>query len=218
MVRPASIGFGGSADPAVISITWSYWSTSSTLGQGLQVLDNCTPDCASGDITKAPVTVVLLRGPQTVKFTSLAETLNGHTETFTGSELVIQYAEPDSARVPFAIPVTTEPSSPSTVISTAVTTPSTGSAAPCTDAAITAAARAVDGATFYGLRLQPQSFGCSGRLAYTFALVGSNNKIEADVTILFMATKGTWQPANRGVYCPNGSVPQQIYQQACETQ
>ena len=161
---------------------------------------------------------MVLSQPANGQFTSLAETLNGHTETLTGSELVIQYAEPDSARVPFAIPVITEPSSPSTVISAPVTTPSTGSAAPCTDAAIAAAARAVDGATFYGLDTSPQSFGCSGRFAYAFALVGSDNKIEADVTILFMATNGNWQPANRGIYCPNGSVPQQIYQQACETQ
>ena len=34
VVRPASIGFGGSADPAIISITWSYWSTSSAAGTG----------------------------------------------------------------------------------------------------------------------------------------------------------------------------------------
>lgn len=217
IIRPESIASGGSADPAIVSITWTYWSTSGALGHGLQVLDNCTPDCASGAITKVPATVVLSL-PVNGQFTSMAETSNGQTETLTGPELLVQNAEPDSARVPLPNLPTTEPSSPSSVIRGPVTTPPTSGAAPCTDAAITAAARAVDGTTFHGLDTSPQSFGCSGRFAYAFALVGSENKIEADVTILFMATNGTWQPANRAMYCPNGSVPQQIYQQACETQ
>jgi len=97
------------------------------------------------------------------------------------------------------------------------TTPSAGSGTPCTQAAITAAARAVDGANFDGLDSSTPNFGCSGRFAYAFVIVGSGNA-KADVTILFMATNGTWQPADRSIYCQNGSVPQQIYQPACQTQ
>jgi hypothetical protein len=97
------------------------------------------------------------------------------------------------------------------------TTPSATSAAPCTQAAITSAAQAVDGANFDGLDGSPSSFACSGLFAYAFVLVGSGSE-KADVTILFMATNGTWRPADRSIYCENGSVPKQIYQQACETQ
>ncbi len=88
---------------------------------------------------------------------------------------------------------------------------------PAPKAAITAAARAVDGANFDGLDTSTPNFGCSGKFAYAFAIVGSGNA-KADVTILFMATNGTWQPASRSIYCQNGSVPQPIYQPACETQ
>ncbi len=98
-----------------------------------------------------------------------------------------------------------------------VTTPSAGSAAPCTRAAITAAARAAAGADFDGLAGGTAAFGCSGRFAYTFATVGSGNT-EVDVTMLFMATNGTWQSADRGIYCQDGSVPREIYRPACETQ
>jgi hypothetical protein len=79
--------------------------------------------------------------------------------------------------------------------------------------AITAAARAVDGANLDGV----QGYGCSGRFAYAFATIGSGS-FKNDVTMLFMANTGTWQPASRAVYCENGSVPTQIYQPACETQ
>ncbi len=93
----------------------------------------------------------------------------------------------------------------------------TSGAASCTQAAISAAARALDGANFDGLDGSTQDFGCAGQFAYAFADVGSGST-KADVTILFIATRGTWQAASRSVYCENGSVPQQIYEAACETQ
>jgi hypothetical protein len=120
-----------------------------------------------------------------------------------------------SCNYPFTATRTSVTAGPSATGAPA-TTPSASSAAPCTAAAITAAARAVDGANFDGLDPSSPSFGCSGRFAYAFAIVGSGTT-KNGVTILFMATNGTWQPVNRGIFCQNGSVPQEIYQQACES-
>jgi hypothetical protein len=58
--------------------------------------------------------------------------------------------------------------------------------------------------------------GCSGTFAYAFADVGTAPNIN-EVTILLMASGGTWQPADRGTYCENGSVPSDIWQNACNS-
>ncbi len=104
----------------------------------------------------------------------------------------------------------TEPVSPST------TTAPTGAPLPCTRAALTAAAKAVDGSNVDGLDTSAQGFGCAGKFAYAGVIVGSGST-KNEVTILFMAVNGTWQAANRAIYCPSGAVPAQIYQLACAT-
>ena len=61
-------------------------------------------------------------------------------------------------------------------------------------------------------------YGCSGNFAYAFVTVtDQQGQPVAEVTDLFMAVSGAWQPADRSVYCVNGSVPADIYQKACQT-
>lgn len=122
------------------------------------------------------------------------------------------------AVAPTTTPTTTATTSTTTTVpptptSTSTTAPATGAAAPCTVEAITAAAQAHT-SDFDGV--DSGGYGCSGNFAYAFVTVGTPP--DADVTILFMSVNGAWQPASRAVYCENGSVPQAIYQNACQTQ
>jgi hypothetical protein len=97
--------------------------------------------------------------------------------------------------------------------STTTTTTTYPSAAPCTAAVITATVKSFT-TNFYKV----DGYGCSGNFAYAFVTVtGQQGQPIAEVTDLFMAVSGAWQPASRSVYCVNGSVPADIYQNACQT-
>jgi hypothetical protein len=97
--------------------------------------------------------------------------------------------------------------------STTTTTTTYAAAAPCTAAVITAAVKAFT-TNFYKV----DGYGCSGNFAYAFVTVtDQQGQPTAEVTDLFMAVNGAWQPADRGAYCVNGSVPADIYQNACQT-
>jgi hypothetical protein len=91
--------------------------------------------------------------------------------------------------------------------STTTTTPTYPSAAPCTAAVITATVK-----SFIINFNEVNGYGCSGNFAYAFVQQGQDEE-----TVLFMAVNGAWQLANASIYCVNGSVPADIYQNACQT-
>ncbi len=93
------------------------------------------------------------------------------------------------------------------------TVASTKPLAPCTAKVITAIAKS-GVQNFYNV----DGFGCSGEFAYAFVTVATpQHRPIAEITVLFMASKGTWHLASRAIYCENRSVPPAIYQDACET-
>ena len=97
--------------------------------------------------------------------------------------------------------------------STTTTTTTYPSAASCTAAVITATVKSFT-TNFYKV----DGYGCSGNFAYAFVVVADQQgQPIAVVTDLFMAVSGAWQPASRSVNCVNGSVPADIYQNACQT-
>ena len=97
--------------------------------------------------------------------------------------------------------------------STTTTTTTYPSAAPCTATVITATVKSFT-TNFYKVN----GYGCSGNFAYAFVTVtDQQGQPIAEVTDLLMAASGAWQPADRSVYCVNGSVPADIYQNACQT-
>jgi hypothetical protein len=60
-------------------------------------------------------------------------------------------------------------------------------------------------------------FGCSGNYAYAFVTVSDQQgQPIAQVTQVLMAANGAWQLVSRSV-CDSGSVPSDIYQNACQT-
>jgi hypothetical protein len=96
---------------------------------------------------------------------------------------------------------------------TTTTTTTYTSAAPCTAAAITATVKSFT-TNFYKV----DGYGCSGNFAYAFVTVADQQgQPIAEVTDLLMAVNDAWQPVDRGVHCVNGSVPADIYQNACQT-
>jgi hypothetical protein len=97
--------------------------------------------------------------------------------------------------------------------STTTTTTTYASAAPCTAAVITATVKSFT-TNFYRV----DRYGCSGNFAYALVIVATQQgQPIAEVTDLFMAVNGAWQPVDRSVYCVNGSVPADIYSPACQT-
>jgi hypothetical protein len=87
---------------------------------------------------------------------------------------------------------------------------------PCALAVIRDAARKVVGQS--GGTLQDiHGFGCSGNFAYAFVDIRAQGNVNS-VTLLFKASGKMWIPATRRNYCTNGSVPRNIYANACVTQ
>ncbi len=60
-------------------------------------------------------------------------------------------------------------------------------------------------------------FECSGNWATVAPNVQGEGGPEITITVLLLWNGSAWQVVDRAVYCANGSVPQQIYQQACES-
>ena len=86
----------------------------------------------------------------------------------------------------------------------------------CTVGAIQPAADKA--ASQFGVTVQDiQQFQCSGNFAYAFADVNQQGNVNS-VTFLFKANGTSWVPADRGTYCAGGTVPANIYFDACETQ
>ncbi|MGH2938622.1 MAG: hypothetical protein ACRDPE_10940 [Solirubrobacterales bacterium] len=78
----------------------------------------------------------------------------------------------------------------------------------CTKRALT---KGLDRAGLPGY-IDRDSFGCAGNFAYAGVIIGRDA-----ATVLFRAHGQSWRPANRSIYCENGSVPKAIYRQGCET-
>jgi hypothetical protein len=83
--------------------------------------------------------------------------------------------------------------------------------APCTKEAITAGVE--DGAMdpIQGV----DQYGCSGNWAYAGVIVGGPNGYEA--TALLRWEGDAWKSVDRAKPCEGGSVPKDIYKDACET-
>jgi hypothetical protein len=89
IIRPVGIGMTIDVNAQIRNITWAYWTASNALGHGSRVVDDCNPNCAAGTIRLIPETVTLsaVVGGQ---FTSMTETYNGQTFTWTGLEVDVQ--------------------------------------------------------------------------------------------------------------------------------
>lgn len=57
--RPTTIGFSGDGGNIVVRIHWANWGSKSATGYGIIGLNNCNPDCASGEVTYQDVTITL---------------------------------------------------------------------------------------------------------------------------------------------------------------
>jgi hypothetical protein len=133
-----------------------------------------------------------------------------------GLEVVLPTAEASVAQEvanSLAIaPSATETDPPSTT-----TTSPPGAAALCDATYINVVVQQY--ATNYSETVQGVSqFGCSGDFAWAYADVTTSSGSPISVTVLMMVQGNAWQPASRAIYCTNGSVPSDIYFNACETQ
>ena len=58
-----------------------------------------------------------------------------------------------------------------------------------------------------------EAFGCAGRFAYASGVVVD----DYEEVVLFMASGGRWETADRGKYCLNHEAPSKIYKGVCTT-
>lgn len=58
-VRPSQIVFDADGNNAVTGLSWKGWGTKLATGTGTDHVDNCSPNCASGHISKLRVHVRL---------------------------------------------------------------------------------------------------------------------------------------------------------------
>ncbi len=80
-IEPTSIYFSGDNTVSIREITWSSWNGTSAAGSGTWYFVNCTPDCATGPVTKYPATLSL-SNVQNGLFTVLTTTMQGKTTTY----------------------------------------------------------------------------------------------------------------------------------------
>jgi hypothetical protein len=57
--RPTEIDFSGDAGNVATRIRWASWGSDSAVGYGIVGVNNCTPNCAEGQITFQDVTITL---------------------------------------------------------------------------------------------------------------------------------------------------------------
>jgi len=93
------------------------------------------------------------------------------------------------------------------------TAASSNPSAPCTKAAISAAAT---NATSVGPVTSVSNFGCSGDWAYANVVVGPSSS-SFDAVIVLQANGSSWSVADRPNVCSNHLVPTAIYTRACTT-
>jgi hypothetical protein len=81
-MKPTEIAYSGDATNVVTKITWSSWTASGASGQGTSDIDSCNPNCAQAPPSLVPTTVTL-SAPVNGRFTTMTETRNGSTSTYT---------------------------------------------------------------------------------------------------------------------------------------
>jgi hypothetical protein len=81
-MKPTEIAYSGDATNVVTKITWSSWTSTGASGQGTSDIDSCNPNCAQAPPSLVPTTVTL-SAPVNGRFTTMTETRNGSTSTYT---------------------------------------------------------------------------------------------------------------------------------------
>jgi hypothetical protein len=107
---------------------------------------------------------------------------------------------------------TTQATSTSTSSTTSTTAGATG--APCTQAAISAAATSTPSV---GPVRAVVNYACSGAWAYANVTVGTTSSNSFDAVIVLQQSGSSWTVADRATACSNHLVPSAIYTQACTT-
>jgi hypothetical protein len=95
----------------------------------------------------------------------------------------------------------------------AIPAQATGSHPPCTKRALMRGLGR-GSARVTGTVLGP--WGCAARFAYAAVNVDIQGNLNTE-TVLFIASHGRWQTANRARYCLAHAVPRSIYAPACQT-
>jgi hypothetical protein len=67
-------------------------------------------------------------------------------------------------------------------------------------------------------RLDEDGYGCAGDWAYAYADVGTGEE-EVTVTVVLRLSDGRWRVQDRATVCraPGDQVPEEIYDEACES-
>ena len=187
-MRPSMISFTADVHGIISGITWGSWTKTRAVGHGKQVVTDCVPNCAESTLHYLAATITLSNA-QNGLFTRLVERVGGHTNVYSGASLLLVAAK---ASKHYAVPRST--------------------GAPCTVAALSAAARAGT-SDFYAL--DRGAYGCAGSYAYAGVIVGAGGQ-RNEITEVFKATKGHWGRASH-LLCDQGVIPPSIRVQACLT-
>jgi len=188
VIRPSRLSFTTDVRGLVTGITWSSWTATGAVGHGKQVRTDCVPTCATSTRHYAAATITLSKVSGGV-FTRLVERVDGRTTTYSGTHLLLRGA--GSAKhhpLPHR------------------------AGAPCTVAALTAAARAGT-PDFYAF--DTHSYGCSGAYAYAGVAIRQGGYTN-EITEVFQQKNGGWVRATRAL-CDQGVIPAAIVVPACES-
>jgi serine/threonine protein kinase len=81
-MKPSSISFSADSGNIVGDIVWTSWTPTGATGHGTSDIDSCVPNCAQAPPDDVPATITLA-DPVNGRFTSMTETRNGSTATWT---------------------------------------------------------------------------------------------------------------------------------------
>lgn len=188
VIRPSMISFTADVHGVITGIAWTSWTKSGAVGHGKQVVTDCVPNCAQSTLRYVAATLTLSKVQHGI-FTRLVERYGGHTHIYSGAGLLLVGAK---AAKHYAVPRFT--------------------GAPCTVAALSAAARAGT-SDFYAF--DRAFYGCSGNYAYAGVTVSSGG-FKNEITEVFKAVKHHWVRVSRAL-CEKGVIPPSIWRQACGT-
>jgi len=192
VIRPSSLMLFEDGSWLIEKLHWTGWGSPVAVAQGKSNSDTDKPNVAEGRRIITPATVTLydpgvFEGRRVYRCIRMKLQPPAHYEA--------SCLERSGTTVVLGPPGVGTPVGKSSV-------------PPCTKRALTKGLR--NG----GLRgyIPRDTFGCAGNFAYAGVIVDDN-----EVTVLFRARGGGWQPVDRGRYCENGSVPKAIYRLGCES-
>ncbi|MDX6229849.1 MAG: hypothetical protein QOI76_3239 [Frankiales bacterium] len=188
VIRPSMISFTADVHGVITGIKWASWTKSGAVGHGKQVVTDCVPNCAQSTLHYLPATITLGRVQHGI-FTRLVERVGGRSHIYSGASLLLVGAK---ASKHYAVPRSTS--------------------APCTVAALSAAAR-LGTPDFYAF--DRSAYGCAGKYAYAGVTVSSGGQ-KNEITEVFKAKKGHWVRASR-LLCDQGVIPPSIRVPACQS-